>query len=256
MRKVVVVMTYFERPVQLHVTLQSITKSAYPNFEVIIVDDGSTESPAIGKLPYPVMLVTKMRKAWCCSAEAINTGLSLAMAHGAEVILLQNAECYHVADVISYAARVTPSQYISFGCFSLSERSTFMPHNIFEVIQANNFGASHDGQSAWYNHPRYRPVGYHFASAVTAENMIKLNGFDERFRGGVGYEDDYFKYQVQRLGLTIEITELPFVVHQWHYGQSMTVANKAQLMEKNRQLYQELKQAGQYRAVHFTSADL
>jgi Glycosyl transferase family 2. len=40
---VVVVMTYYNRIEQLRLTLESINKSRYKDFKVIIIDDASTE---------------------------------------------------------------------------------------------------------------------------------------------------------------------------------------------------------------------
>jgi hypothetical protein len=168
-------------------------------------------------------------------------GIYYALLKYPEIVIIQNAECYHVGDVLIYARRVTDNTYISFGCYSQGES---------QGSEINNRCASFGGDSAWYNHPEYRPVGYHFCSAITAGNIKKLNGFDERFSFGTGYDDDYLLHQIKCLGLKVEITAVPYVVHQWH----------EQMMGKdytgNETLYKELIKENNYRAEHLMTTNL
>lgn len=178
------------------------------------------------------------------SGIAFNRCFIEALRYDPDIIIIQNAECYHAGDILSYAEKnLTDENYISFGCYSLPKESPLPPVIMF------NEGASHDGQSAWYNHPIYRPVGYHFCSAITSENLKKINGFDERFKDGKDYEDNYLLFQIRKLGLRIEITSEPFVYHQWHYM-------KERLGPSNFDLYKELTRSGVYRAVHLINSDL
>jgi glycosyltransferase involved in cell wall biosynthesis len=255
MKKIVIVMTYFDRPVQLKKTLKSIAESEYKNFEVVIVDDCSSKPPEIGLTPFPVTVLTTCLKGWTNPEPAYNKGLLFALTMNPEVIILQNAECYHWGDVISRASEVTDESYISFGCYSLNEETTFRPHNICQEIELNNIGASRDGQNAWYNHPLLRPMGYDFCSAITAKNMKILNGYDERFSFGCGFGDDYLLERIKMLKLKIEITDNPIVVHQWHYN-TYVPANKSQLVENNRRLLGELLRNPKPRAEHLFTQNL
>jgi glycosyltransferase involved in cell wall biosynthesis len=248
-------MTYFERLHQLLVTLDSISKSQYPNFEVIIVDDSSRETLTVPPQPYPVTVLRTINKDWTNPEPAYNMGLYAGMLKNPDIFILQNAECYHVGDVITKAAEVTDYNYISFGCFSIDKRLTFSPHEITAVLMANPIGASHDGQNAWYNHPKYRPMGYDFCSAITTNNMVWLNGYDEHLSYGCGYGDDYLLARIKMLGLRVDITDTPLVVHQWHYGGAVP-ENKAKLVEHNKLVYEELLKRGETRAFHLITRDL
>lgn len=73
-----------------------------------------------------------------------------------------------------------------------------------------------DGYVGWYNHSVYNPCEFHFCSAVSMVNIIKLGGFDERFANGIGYEDNEFLDRVNRLGLHKIINDDVSVIHQWH----------------------------------------
>jgi len=187
---------------------------------------------------------------------AFNMGFKFAISGGADIILMQHAECYHVGDVISKATTVTNRNYISFGCYSIDEETTFSEHDIFKVIRNNDNRARKDGENAWYNHPMKRPVGYHFCSAITVDNLKRLNGFDERFKDGIAYDDDDFISRVKLLPLRVDITDTPFVVHQWHFSGHGIIPNKADMMLKNKELFMALKRNKNVRAQHILTADL
>jgi hypothetical protein len=146
-----------------------------------------------------------------------------------------------VGDVLSYAKKVDSETYISFGCYSQGES---------QEPEINNRCAAFGGDSAWYNHPVHRPVGYHFCSAITADNLKKINGFDERFSFGAGYDDDYLLHQIKCLGLKVEITAEPYVIHQWH--EQMSGNDYA----NNANLYTELIKENDYKAKHLLTIDL
>jgi hypothetical protein len=57
------------------------------------------------------------------------------------------------------------------------------------------------------------------------------------------------------LGLQIEITESPFVVHQWHYSNPGNPLH-AELCAKNSLLLPQLVAENDYRAKHLITPDL
>jgi GT2 family glycosyltransferase len=237
---IAIVCTYFNRQEQLLKTLKSFEQYDPNEFRVVIVDDWSDEDIKLPDTMFEVVVLKMYNKSWSQADPAYNIGLYYALLKYPEIVIIQNAECYHVGDILSYARRITDQTYISFGCYSQSK----------DGIDIINRGASFGGESAWYNHPEYRPVGYHFCSAITADNLIKLNGFDERFSFGTGYDDDYLLHQIKCLGLKVEITAEPYVVHQWH----------KQMMGKdytgNEALYKKLIKENNYRAEHLLTVDL
>jgi glycosyltransferase involved in cell wall biosynthesis len=254
MIKVVVVMTYFDRPYQLSRTLHTLAQTKYQNVEVVIVDDSSNQPPEVGITDIRMRVIRTRRKNWTNPEPAYNTGIQEALDRGADVVVLQNAECYHVNDVVSAAAEVTDANYLSFACFSLNEKTTFRPHDITALMMTNPMGATADGQNAWYNHPLYRPVAYDFCSAITVKNLVELNGYDERFSYGWGYGDDYLLQRIRWMGLKVDIPTNPMVVHQWHYNYA-GAANRKPLIERNRLLYAKLVQERQQRAKHCFTQD-
>jgi GT2 family glycosyltransferase len=226
--KIAIVMTAYNREALLQKTLESFNQ--YDPYEFVVVTDKDEDH---------------LEKTWVNSAIAFNRAFYEAIhTHQADAVILQNAECYHAGDILGYVRNnLTDKNYISFPCYSLGENDTLPP------IEMNPRGAAFDGDSAWYNHPVHRPVGYHFCAAITTDNLRKINGFDERFKDRKDYEDNYLLYQVRQLGLRIEIPAEPYVFHQWHYSSPRKGAS-------NEQLYNQLIQTEGYRAVHLITPDL
>jgi len=182
--KVVIVMTYFDRQAQLDRTLASFNNTTHKDFSVIIVDDCSPAPPVVMQTGFPVQVIKTTDKRWIDGSPAYNIGMIAALKAGAKIIILQNAETYHVGDVISRAATVKPNDYISFACFNLSKEATASQHNIYDIVNHNNFHAVNNEDNAWLNHRFIRPMGYHWCAATQASNLRRLNGFDERLADG------------------------------------------------------------------------
>jgi glycosyltransferase involved in cell wall biosynthesis len=248
MAKITIVMTYWNRQRLLEKTLHSYSLSKEKDFNVLIIDNNSKEEIRLPKLPFEVKVIRLTDEPYANNyISAHNIGFFHAIKDDPKIIIITHSECYHEGDVISCAKKVTDDSYISFGCYSLKEGET--P----ETVVMNQRGNTYDGDSAWYNHPVHRPAKHHFCSAITTKNLVLLNGFDERFCGGVAYDDDYFVEQIKRLGLRIEETSYPFVFHQWHYT---AWKDNPDLIYRNRGLFDSLRHETDYRAIHLLSPDL
>ena len=242
-----IVMTYYNRQPQLLKTLDSFRQYDPKDFFVVIVDDESPEDIALPEYPFSVTVIKMRDKTWTNPEPAYNAGINYALFNKADIIILQNAECWHGMDILTAAKTVTDKTYITFGCYSQGKDEE--PGSV-----VNNKGATFDGESAWYNHPIHRPVGYDFCSAITADNIRKLNGYDERFSNGIGYGDNYLLARIQMMELKILMTDKPFVIHQYH--DKVAIPNGFALAEKNRLLYNSLIQSKNYRAEHLITGDL
>jgi glycosyltransferase involved in cell wall biosynthesis len=248
---ITIVMAYFDRQKQLDKTLLSFAESKYKDFNVVIVDDDSPVDITLPKLPFDVAIIKMKNKTWIDQALVYNTGFNYALKGNPDIVMFQNPECYHVGDVLDYASRITNSQYISFGCFALAKNK----YDLQKEMNENDYAFTWEGQSGWYNHPVHRPVGYHFCSVLTAKNLIKINGFDERFSDGRAYSDDYLVHQVKSLGLQVDIPIDPFVVHQYHYNCQL-YGNHQALWYRNQRLYENLSKRKCYRAEHTFTPNL
>jgi hypothetical protein len=96
-------------------------------------------------------------------------------------------------------------------------------------------------------------MAFDFCGAMTTDNMIKLNGHDERYAYGMAYSDNNFVDRVQRLGLQTKIIDEPFVVHQWH---EHTTGLDHPLWQRNKILHSQIMQEPGYKATHIFTKDL
>ena len=241
-----IVMTYLSRQAQLNNTLESFRQYDPKEFVVVVVDDGSPQDIILPNLPFKVDVIKVSNKTWHNTCVPFNMGCKAALAYDPEVIILQNAECQHEGDILSEAIKVKDDNYISFACYSLAHGET-------PVVEKQNKAASFNDESSWYNHSVYRPVGFHFCCAITADNLRKLNGFDERLADGVAYEDNMFLHQIACLGLRIDFVDYPMVYHQWH---DRPYVITEELVRRNFITFTELQKEINFRALHTITPDL
>ncbi len=258
--KVAIVMSYFRREYQLKKTLLSIGQSKFKDFAVVVIDDCSEDGLVMPETSYQCDLLrtTKEEKVWKDSGAAHNMAIIHALKnYKPEVVIIQNPECIHIGDVITYAAEhINNSNYTPFKCLSLDEKTTFDENvNLVELTQSIRHGASKNGDLAWYNHPVYRPCNLDFCCAISADNLIALNGYDERFMYGYAYGDNYWKYRIELMGLNFEVPDEPMVAHQWHFYPWYDQMVTPQLGNVNHDLYHRLITEGRARAEHLITPD-
>lgn len=238
-----IVTGYYNRKELFYQTLKSITKSQFKDIELIAVDDGSDQEHRIEDLQneFPFLKIIRLEKEnkWYINpCITFNVGLREAVG---DIIVLQNPECLHVHDVLTYFNdNIDDTKYISVSAYGLNpELTKKLPEycdngTLIEFFQSLPQRSYMGGTAlGWYNHSVYRPVHFHFCSAMTRLNMVKLNGFDERFAMGVGYDDDEIIARIKILGLKLIIENSVSVIHQYHPS-LWTAPNTAQLCEKNR----------------------
>lgn len=244
---ITIVILHWNRERQLSKTLRSFAQSNYKNFNVLIIDNNSDNDIRLSISSFETRIIKLKDTQYSSYIAAHNYGFAYAIREmNPDIIIMQHSECYHQGDVISYASKVTDKSYISFACYSLGQGEE--P----ETIRINNRCMTFNGDSAWYNHPVYRPRFTNFCSAITVNNLRKLNGFDERFCFGVWYEDDYFLNQIRWLGLDVELCTDPFIIHQWHEDKWKDAVK----IYRNRDLYNSLKEQKNYRSKHIINPDL
>jgi len=253
-----IVLAYQNRQEQLNKTLQTYTESAYKDFNVIIIDDCSKEDIVLGELPFEVEIIKLNEKNWVNSGVVFNMGFHCALEYKPDIVMITSPECYHVGDVISYAATVTDKNYLSFACFKVNKDVT---DDIFTLIENNNhiIRYNQDGTwsepGAWGNHSVFDPIAVHYASSITAKNLVEINGFDERYSYGVSFEDSTLVKQIKDLGLIINIIDYPFVVHQWHESWQ-TIDRVPELWKINEQVMYDIFEIKEHRAKHLITPDL
>jgi len=233
---VAIIMPYFDRQELLNNTLQSINNFGVKDITVVVVDDNSPKAVTIPEgLHFKTKILTIRDKYWRNPEPSYNKGIDWVIHQtDCEKIILQNPECYHEGDVITYTKEnLTKDNYLTFACRSLNKKGHF---------------------DRWYNHSVHRPVALEFCAAIHRENLIALNGYDERLSFGIGYGDDYLLYRIKLMGLKVEIVDSVEVVHQWH--PVVVQDNRKKLLEANKLLFAELKKTKEVRAMRFFTKGL
>ena len=257
--KISIVTAYYNRKSQFINTLKVISKSEQINdLELIVVDDCSSEEHRLEGLieEFPFMRIIRLesKDRWYTNP-CVPFNIAINDAIG-DIIVLQNPECLHIGDILDDIVNsVTEINYVTYGVYSttkemvdevslLNFKSPGLNDELIDIISPmHNVNYVAEGKSCWYNHSIYRPAGYHFIAAITKNNMNKLNGFDERYSNGIGFDDDEFLFRVKLLGLDVEIHDTPFAIHQWHYSENNFFdksENVGLALQKNQQLFNNI----------------
>jgi nucleoside-diphosphate-sugar epimerase/GT2 family glycosyltransferase len=243
-----IVSAYHNRRDLLIQTLKSLELSRIKNFEFIIVDDCSENEHRVEDLcqKYNFLKVIRIephQKWWVNPCVPFNMGFNEA---SGDIVIIQNPECFHFCDIMDYVQKnLKENDYFSFACFSLDRINT---ENLNETIKKEFIinrtvpenELIEDGYDGWYNHSVYRPVGYHFCSAITKKNLDELGGFDERYAHGICYDDNEFLLRIKRKGLDFLIVDDEFVIHQWHKTFVYNREDAHVLQGKNRDLFHNI----------------
>jgi glycosyltransferase involved in cell wall biosynthesis len=248
--KISIVTAYFNRKDLFRRTLKSISLSNFKDFEVIAVDDCSSNEHRIEDLinEFPFLQVIRLEKAdrWYVNpCVPFNVGFNKAVG---EIVVIQNPECFHFGDILSYInERLTENDYFSFSTYAITKAQTDVLSGVnYENIIGESRGVvlpyvesvfRQEGIPGWYNHTKYRPVAYHFCSAMYKNKLDELNGFDERFAKGIAYDDNDFITRIGRNKMNIKIIDELTVFHQYHIGVSYQIPNAHALHERNKQLF-------------------
>lgn len=261
--KASITFAHYNRPDFLRRTLHAyyvLHQNILDDIEFIVIDDNSTDSAEEVCAEFSSKLnisynYIKNEKKNVNPVRLINMGVQLAQG---EVIFIANPECLPINSIVTDAiSRLHEDVYLSYLCYSLSNETQNIVNQI--PLSANyiddimkqtgnlpNRSVSIEGEDGWYNHPVFRPVGYHFTAALRRDTFIEIGGFDESFKDGLGYDDNDF---LRRLG----VKQIPLlfgegiVLHQNHYSNTWMVSDQPSA-PSNADLYFKMAEAGNWKA--------
>lgn len=248
-KKISIVMAYYNRKEQIIFTLETIKNSVHKNIEIIIIDDVSDKDQQLDDIVEndPFIKYIKLDKKISINpCKLYNMGFKQATG---DIIIIQNPECCHIGDIIKYTVdNLKLNQYFSFSCANLPNiNQNHILYGLYEDNESkkdvlnfiNSFAIATYETILWYNHPIHRPVGFHFLSAINKSDLDKLNGFDERYSLGSGYDDNELVERIMHSNMEFKFinTDDSFAIHQWH-AKSKTLIN-LELVNKNRLVFNE-----------------
>jgi len=240
LRKISIVMGYYNRKEQLEFTLRTIKMSSYANYEIIIVDDASDNDnrldSIVDKYNFKLIRIEPQDKTWLNPCMAYNIGIRAATG---DIIVLQNPEVCHIGDILDdIVCNIRPNEYLTYNCYGMANRDRNL--DIYQAYQSlDDIKQIHQmvslmpkkigGNSAfnndiggWLNHHNYHFTAYHYLSAINRSDLIKIGfGFCEKYKDGINLDDIDFVKQIIYAGIKLKIHSFdcntnPFCIHQWH----------------------------------------
>ena len=231
-----IVMSYYNRRQHLINTLNSILQSRYTNYEVVVVDDGSSDEHRIEYLQdtYKFLKVIRIEPSEKNHTNpCIPTNIAIQNCIG-DIIIIQNPECFHCDDILTYTAdNIKENVYLAYTTVNKNvvDKLMFIDWNIDYKQQLKYLVGDIDinkslPQNHWYCHERFRPKAYNFCTAILREDLKKLNGFDERYAYGVDYDDDEFLHRIIKMGMSVKFIGECLVIHQHHSSHYEIISDK------------------------------
>jgi GT2 family glycosyltransferase len=253
-------MAYHNRKIQLIHTLNNFKEYTYKyNFEVIIVDDNSKEEERLYDIlnDYEFKIIYKIidideKKNNINPCIVYNKGFSLC---NSEIVVIQNPECIHFTDILGRLSNLDFNNnyytipVISSPSFNHNQNIVSLINNnidynyIIDYLERENLSAEYSDSKGWYNHWIYRDdelKNLHFCSAISRNNLDKLEGFDETYSENLWYDDNEFKFRISKFLNIIQLEE-ELAIHLYHTNGSTSHNNNQLSIEINKQKYYDLK---------------
>lgn len=200
MLSVTVVIPVYNYP-NIRKCLASITMQDYPNYEVLVVDDGSTdETPAV-VAEFPS--VRYVRKAQGGAASARNTGAELS---AADIVFFLDSDC--VVDEDCIRQMIAPLE---------AEPTIGMTHAIYGIENVESFVARliYEKCDYVFRDLDEMDFAWSFGIAMRRQVFLDIGMFDHEFPGA-GSEDIDFAYRLCDAGFRIKLVREAVVRHHFH----------------------------------------
>lgn len=236
-----IILPYYDRP-QLRDTLRSIYNhyNSRDDYEVIIVVDSKNTGDKSVQLRsilkefkrLEIVTISDPVKSYNPSTK-YNRGVAISRG---EFIVITNPEIFHEVDILAGLDNEFDKDN---GCYVIcSCRSVIYDRNKFESYRDyKNYRLNPEFQfcESWYQHSLYRNEMFHFCSAMSKKTYLKIGGFDERFRNGIGFEDNNFIHRVKVNSVPIILRDDLITLHIEH--DKSYIAGHEELIEINRGIF-------------------
>ena len=203
-----ILMPYYERISQLNNTLDSYNKANYKDIEVIIIDDGSpTELTAkkLIKTQFQVLIIRLQPSNFHNPCVPYNIALNKAIG---DLCLITSPEVLHTSDLLTPLAKnLFTNEMRLASCLAISEPGRIIPTS--EELSSTTC-------PPWYTHSSYRPMAYPFCALINTATLKEINGWDEDFRKGDGFDDDDLIRRLKKIGVFFIYDDSLLSIHQWH----------------------------------------
>lgn len=234
-----IIIPYYNKMELLCYTIDSITKSDFYNYEIIIVNDCSNDYYKLHELEtqYDFIKIIdispndKKNRSNPC----IPFNMGIAKSKG-DIIILQSPESYHI-NILQYVYNnLQIGQYMIFSSYNIPSEETnkiFINCDDKSIINLDKITENDRNKTRyikWCQHPIYRNIQYHFCSAIHKKHLEIIGNFDEE--NANGYDELVFK--IEKNGELKIIPVLPdeaYIVNLYH--STSISANIDQVLDDN-----------------------
>lgn len=208
-----IILPYYNRKELLLQTLNSFEYFySDKDLEVVIVDDVSDDEHRLEDsidFNLNIKLVRLKDKTGINPCYPYNVGVRES---NGDILILSSPETFHtnsIFDVTNNFESMDDDTYFLFSVFCLTDKNIIESIsnleftgvlNIINNVKSKfyqNLGENsypfNNNYGSWYTHSIHRPSGLNFFTAISRNRFYNLSGFDERFRGGTGFDDDEFR---------------------------------------------------------------
>jgi hypothetical protein len=193
-----IVMTSSNRSTQTYFTLQSMLKSKCKNIHIILVDDSTNDPININILknyPYYIDFISIKRENKNWVNPCVNYNIGFKYIKGNKVVI-QNAEVCHIGDPLDFINnKMSINNYYVFDVKTSSSYENNEEVYKSDLTNINIYNSKLCG--IWYQHIIYRPLNYHFLTALYTEDFNKINGFSYDYTMGNSYDDNDFILKIK-----------------------------------------------------------
>lgn len=235
-----IILPYFNRP-QLRDTFRSFKHhyNGRTDYEVIIVEDCKNTGERRIQLQaifrefkdINTVYITDRLPSYNPSHK-YNIGVSLSRG---DFLVISNPETFHEVDILAgldEEFNKNSDSYVICSCRSVIYEGKIEDYKEYKNYRLNpyfNFCES------WYQHSLYRNEMFHFCSALSKKNYLKIGGFDEKYCNGIGFEDNNFLHRVKSNLIQIVLRDDLITLHIEH--DKSYIAGHEELIEINRSVF-------------------
>lgn len=193
------VLTTHNRPNLLAVTLESLRRQEFADYEIVVVNDGTeTEWTRLACSAFGVEKYIERTRdpIHCYSNPAIPNNIGIRAAEG-KYLIIQNAECRHAPgrEIIGeLVKRTTANNAVIAGVRALDANGRLLQ---------------------WYTHSKENPRPFFFCGCIERRHMVELRGFDEDYLY-YGMDDVDMADRLYLKGVRFEYHDDILIDHQWH----------------------------------------
>lgn len=192
---------------QMLFTLHQISKSAYKNVQVVLVDDSndiSINDSQLSSFPYRIDYIKINNKTRNWVNACVNYNIGFSYVKGTRIII-QKPDVFHIGDVISHVHNnLIVGNYLVYNV--IASRSQALNAEIqalgadgLSYEQFGLFSANHKGFK-WYQHSIKRPRNLHTLVAIHRTDFARMDSqFDYDFAMGRWYDDSEFIFRIQHV---------------------------------------------------------